>query len=194
MAGTRPGQARSERARTAILIASVEELGAFGYDTFSIDRVARSAGVGKQTIYRWYASKNELIADCVLEGLVVTPELSSVDSGDVRRDISEWVRSFARYGSNAAEMARIRAVASASADNAEIASKFNTRIVAATETALQDRLQAAVDAGQLKASTSTRAVAQVIVGALLLRVLTREDLNLEYAEQILDIVFEGIET
>ncbi|WP_084727939.1 TetR/AcrR family transcriptional regulator [Rhodococcoides yunnanense] len=177
----------------AILSATVEELGTSGYDTFSTERVARAAGVGKQTIYRWYPSKNELIADCVLEGLVVTPELPIADSGDVRGDISDWVRRFAQFGSNAAEMARVRAITAASADNADIASKFNTHVVSVTEAALADRLRTAVDAGQLKPSTSTRAVAHVIVGALLLRVLTRDDLDLDYADQILDIVFEGIE-
>ena len=76
----RPGRARSEAARHAILEATREELTERGYDKLSIDRVAAAAGVGKQTIYRWYSSKSVLVAECILLGYVFRPDLDAPDT------------------------------------------------------------------------------------------------------------------
>ncbi|MBW4477525.1 MAG: TetR/AcrR family transcriptional regulator [Tolypothrix brevis GSE-NOS-MK-07-07A] len=58
----KPGRPRSEESHQAIIKATLDLLSLMGYDRLSIDAIARSAGVGKTTIYRWYASKEELVA------------------------------------------------------------------------------------------------------------------------------------
>ncbi|AMO60624.1 TetR family transcriptional regulator [Mycolicibacterium phlei] len=58
---------RSERSRTAIVTATRELLLERGFDGLSIEAVAARAGVGKQTIYRWWPSRPALVADVVLE-------------------------------------------------------------------------------------------------------------------------------
>ena len=63
--GRRPGRPRSEAARQAILTAAQEELLARGVGELTIEGIAARAGVGKQTIYRWWPSK----ADVVLEAM-----------------------------------------------------------------------------------------------------------------------------
>src|SRR5215467_9198357 len=54
---------RIERSRQVILGAALEELGDVGYGAFTIESVARRAGVGKATIYRHWSHKLVLIAD-----------------------------------------------------------------------------------------------------------------------------------
>jgi TetR/AcrR family transcriptional regulator of autoinduction and epiphytic fitness len=54
---------RIERSRQLILRAALEELGEVGYGAFTIESVARRAGVGKATIYRHWPDKIILIAD-----------------------------------------------------------------------------------------------------------------------------------
>jgi AcrR family transcriptional regulator len=54
---------RIERSRQVILAAALDELGAVGYGSFTIESVAARAGVGKSTIYRHWPDKLALIAD-----------------------------------------------------------------------------------------------------------------------------------
>jgi AcrR family transcriptional regulator len=45
---------RNARAHAAILDATRELIAKIGYDKMSIEGIAAAAGVGKQTIYRWW--------------------------------------------------------------------------------------------------------------------------------------------
>ena len=55
-----------------------------GYDRLSIDAIARSAGVGKTTIYRRYPSKEELVASAIES---VREEIEIPDTGTLSSDI-----------------------------------------------------------------------------------------------------------
>jgi AcrR family transcriptional regulator len=65
MSETSPQQKKRRNARShkAILDATVKLLGSNGYIDFSIEKVAGEAGVGKQTIYRWWASRADLVLE-----------------------------------------------------------------------------------------------------------------------------------
>src|SRR5690348_8569674 len=67
----RRGAVRSEQARSAILAATAQLIARHGYDHVSIEGIAHEAGVGKQTIYRWWPSKSAVVAECLLEGLLI---------------------------------------------------------------------------------------------------------------------------
>ena len=54
---------RSAQSHAAILDATVKLLGSTGYVDFSIEKVASEAGVGKQTIYRWWSSRADLVLE-----------------------------------------------------------------------------------------------------------------------------------
>lgn len=54
---------RNPRSHKAIVDATLKLLGSNGYVDFSIEKVASEAGVGKQTIYRWWASRAELVLE-----------------------------------------------------------------------------------------------------------------------------------
>ena len=59
---------RSEKSRTAIVTATRELLLERGFDGLTIEAVAARAGVGKQTIYRWWPTKETLALDALLHG------------------------------------------------------------------------------------------------------------------------------
>jgi AcrR family transcriptional regulator len=80
----KPGRPRSEESHQAIIKATLDLLSLMGYDRLSIDAIARSAGVGKTTIYRWYASKEELVADAIES---VRQEIEMPDTGMLSSDI-----------------------------------------------------------------------------------------------------------
>ena len=59
------GRRRNEAAREAIIDAAITLLQEVGYEGFTIERLASDAGVGKQTVYRWWPSKAAVIAEAV---------------------------------------------------------------------------------------------------------------------------------
>src|SRR5690606_4458874 len=80
---------RSERSRVAIVKATKELLLERGFDGLSIEAVAARAGVGKQTIYRWWPSRPALVADVLLED--ADRILRPVDrTDDLLADLIAW--------------------------------------------------------------------------------------------------------
>ncbi|MBA2740523.1 MAG: helix-turn-helix transcriptional regulator, partial [Actinobacteria bacterium] len=62
------GRRRSERSHEAIVHATQELLVERGHRELTIEGVAARAGVGKQTIYRWWGSRAELVLEAYLAG------------------------------------------------------------------------------------------------------------------------------
>jgi len=68
---------RNSKSHEAILEATVKLLRSSGYVDFSIEKVASQAGVGKQTIYRWWSSKADLVLEVWRDRLL--PPLAPYD-------------------------------------------------------------------------------------------------------------------
>jgi AcrR family transcriptional regulator len=62
--GNRHG--RSEEARVSVLEAADDLLAEKGFAQLTIEGIAQRAGVAKQTIYRWWSSKTEILLDAFL--------------------------------------------------------------------------------------------------------------------------------
>ena len=77
---------RSELSRQAILDATVELLEEGGWGALSIEAIAGRAGVGKQTIYRWYGGD---LGRVVVDAYVGASDdrLEPPDTGSVRDDL-----------------------------------------------------------------------------------------------------------
>ena len=67
------GRRRSERSHDAIITATQELLVERSYPELTIEGVAARAGVGKQTIYRWWPSKAALVLEAYLAGSEAVP-------------------------------------------------------------------------------------------------------------------------
>ena len=84
----------AKRPGVAILDATARLFAERGYDHLTIEGIAAEADVGKQTIYRWWPSKGALVADCLLEGMLLpsgssrpTPATSAPTSSPGSHDI-----------------------------------------------------------------------------------------------------------
>jgi AcrR family transcriptional regulator len=90
-ATTRSGPVRSETARLAILTSTAKLFAADGYEELTISGIAADAGVGRQTIYRWWDSKSALVAECLLEGMILPIPMDCPDTGDIHADFAKWL-------------------------------------------------------------------------------------------------------
>ncbi|HEY1972098.1 MAG TPA: TetR/AcrR family transcriptional regulator [Pseudonocardia sp.] len=82
---------RSPVKRRAILDAAVAEFCAQGYARTSMDAIAASAGVGKQTVYGHFGDKERLFQAAVQDARGVFPEDRAgliIDTGDPRADLA----------------------------------------------------------------------------------------------------------
>src|SRR6201988_2233518 len=91
------GRRRNDAARDAILDAAFRLLSAPETEALTIDAIAAEAGVGRQTIYRWWPSKGAVVADALARhARVVVPER---DTGSFTADLAAFLTdSFAGLG------------------------------------------------------------------------------------------------
>jgi AcrR family transcriptional regulator len=168
----RRGPKRSETARSAILAATVAQLASAGFDALSIEGIAARAGVGKQTIYRWWRSKHSLVAECVVTGLIPSPAHPPADCGDAVKDISGWIADAVAVIDDPHSRAILRAVVAATIENPDSSASVDD--VLGVTPGLIDRLQAARERGEVAPSLDVQVTAQALIGILLARLLAAD--------------------
>ncbi|WP_244598511.1 TetR/AcrR family transcriptional regulator [Rhizobium tubonense] len=87
------GSRRSPEAKAAVLSAARELIGEKGYAGFSIDEVARRAGAGKTTIYRWYPTKADLFIS--IYSIERAASVTVPDKGSLLEDLGLYIQSMA---------------------------------------------------------------------------------------------------
>ncbi|MEU8030164.1 TetR/AcrR family transcriptional regulator [Streptomyces sp. NPDC049099] len=81
------GRRRNEAARRAILDAALELLADADGAPVSVETIARAAGVGKQTLYRWWPSKGAVLLEALTDR--AAQEVPAPDTGSLRADLRE---------------------------------------------------------------------------------------------------------
>jgi AcrR family transcriptional regulator len=89
------GRPRSEQARTAVLHAVDDLLIEVGYAAMTMKGIAAHAGVGRQTVYRWWSTKAEILAEAV--GYDAPQELGVSRTGSASPDLVAYVDTLARF-------------------------------------------------------------------------------------------------
>lgn len=79
------GRRRNEAARRAILDAALDLLADADGAPVSVETIARAAGVGKQTLYRWWPSKGAVLLDALVER--AAQEVPAPETGSLREDL-----------------------------------------------------------------------------------------------------------
>lgn len=172
MTRVRTGPVRSEAVRIAILDATARQFAARGYDHLTIEGIAADAGVGKQTIYRWWDSKSALVAECLLEGMLLPERLTPPDTGDIRADLEAWVDQVLSLLERPDGDGLLRSLIAAASENAEVGKRLRDSL--AGSESLSARLEAS--AGQtphLIPGAPFDEIIESLAGALVLRALSR---------------------
>ncbi len=166
---------RSERSRQAILAATRELIVELGYAKVSIDAIAARAGVGKQTIYRWWPAKGAVVFDSVLE-LSADPSgavAALPDTGDLAADLRLIMRATVAEFADPAFEAPIRALTTEIANDPDLAALYRERLAAPVDEAKKDRLRSAQRVGQLAPDADLDLLLEVLYAPLFQRWLLR---------------------
>jgi AcrR family transcriptional regulator len=162
------GRRRNDAAREAILDAAFRLFGEPGTEALTIDAIAAAAGVGRQTIYRWWPSKGAVLADALAHrARLVVPEQ---DTGSLAADLAAFfVNSFAAL-EDAGYAVRLRQlVAEAQRDEhvARVLADFTT----ARRAVLRALLERGQAAGELAAGADLDMLVDMAYGVLYYRLL-----------------------
>ncbi|MGC5627678.1 TetR/AcrR family transcriptional regulator [Georgenia sp. Z1344] len=187
MTSTRSGPVRSETARLAILEATARLFDEHGYDAMTMARIATEAGVGKQTIYRWWSSKADLVAECLVEGMLLPVDVVVPDTGDLRADLVSWILAIFRTVGRPEGEGTVRSLISASIESADIGLRVRDSLTG--EESLASRLQAATGtSANLYPGAPLDEIAESLVGTVVLRVISRTPPEPAEAQRMVDAV------
>src|SRR5262249_7813994 len=103
------GRPRCLRTQQTILSVAADLLETVAYRDITIERIAAEAGVGKQTIYRWYEGKADLMLDAFLMRYTVTVPLTGGENDEIS-DLRRFLHQFAVQLANPAFEAAYRAL------------------------------------------------------------------------------------
>ncbi|MCO5970883.1 TetR/AcrR family transcriptional regulator [Actinoallomurus soli] len=165
----RPGRPRSEAARQAILKATHDELLERGYGELTMEGIAARAGVGKQTIYRWWRSKAEVALDALLA--VAAEGIPIPDEGALEADLTAFLRR--TYGMQESEGPILKGLLAQSLLDPGFAETFRDHFLAGRRSALNTVLDQAVARGEIPAGTDLGLLHDVVYGVLWYRLLFR---------------------
>ncbi|MGO1509358.1 MAG: TetR/AcrR family transcriptional regulator [Actinomycetales bacterium] len=176
---TRSGPVRSEAARMAVLEATARLFVAHGYDDLTISGIAAEAGVGKQTIYRWWPSKSAVVAECLVEGLLIPADLTLPDTGDVRADLTGWVQTIFDSLFDSGTEGLLRSLIAAGTESDDVAVRIRDSLSGEEGPtggkSMVRRLEESVgQAPNLYPGAPFDEIGEALVGVIMLRALSRQ--------------------
>ncbi|MGA5405709.1 TetR/AcrR family transcriptional regulator [Streptomyces lavendulocolor] len=191
---------RSERSRRAIYDAALALVGEIGYAKTTIEGIAARAGVGKQTIYRWWPSKAAVLLEAFVdlgvqanEALGGDAESEIPDTGDIEADLKLVLRATVDEMNDPRYDAPSRALAAEGVVNPELGARFVEQLLEPQLQLYVKRLSAAREAGQVRPEIDPRIALELFVGPLTHRWLLRTaPLTHAYADGLVEYALHGL--
>ncbi|GAA1561911.1 TetR/AcrR family transcriptional regulator [Kribbella lupini] len=168
----RRGRPRDPDAEPRIRRYAVQLLLQRGFDGMTVDDVAEAAGVGKATIYRRWASKEQLANDALADLFDV--EIPDADTGSIEGDLRQVYRDALTFVNSAEGVALVRlAVTEMNRDEqfAVFYRNFLGRRVDQTEAALK---RARARGERIRDDADPVLMVQWLAGVLIIRAMTGE--------------------
>lgn len=185
------GRPRRASAAAEILDATLQLLAERGFHAATIEAIAARAGVGRNTIYRRWSSKEELIADALQELIV---DVGPRDGDDAHALLLAWIRDFARVFGDPLYGRILPAVLGELQGNPAFARLYAERVVKPRYDALVGILRRAVERGALRDDADVEQIADLLGAPPFVRVLPvgLPPITDHYAEDLLETIWRGI--
>lgn len=181
----KPGRPRSERARRAVLEATRTLLTDEGLPGLTVDEIAATAGVSKNTIYRWWPNKAAVLMDAFTAA--TSAKLEAPESGTPTQRFRAQVHRVAGLMNEPAARTPFIALVAASQHDPELASALRERFVATRRAAATSLLdQIALERPDQQVDPDI--IIDLTYGALYYRLLiTQKPLDPTYVDRLLDV-------
>jgi AcrR family transcriptional regulator len=196
---------RSEKSRRAIYAAALALVGEVGYPKTTIEGIAARAGVGKQTIYRWWSSKAEVLMEAFIDLGAQAAETAGhadweqgqgdgiPDTGDLEADLKAVLRATVDELNDPRFNAPARALAAEGVADPAFSEEFVDKLLMPSLELYVRRLRAAQDAGQVRAEVDPYIARDLFVAPLAQRWLQGTGpLDHAYANTLVEYALYGI--
>ncbi|MFD5083715.1 TetR/AcrR family transcriptional regulator [Kitasatospora sp. NPDC058201] len=161
---------RSQQSRAAILAAAADLVSEVGFAKLTIEKIAARAGVGKQTIYRWWPSKGAVVFDAFLAvSEDASGSLALPDTGDLAADLRAVLRPTADELTDPAFDNTGRGLISEYLVDPDLLREYRERLLDPLLEVTRDRLRSARTAGQLPADTDLDLAVDLLYGPMYYR-------------------------
>jgi AcrR family transcriptional regulator len=184
-----PGRPRSDAANRAILDAARELLIEEGFTRLRLEHVAARAGVGKNTIYRRWSSKEDLALELLLEQ--ARPHLAIRDVGNTRAQLLAAVENPIRAITETPFGPVIRAMMSQIAGNPAIGEPFRSGVVAARRAEIGRVIERGIARGDLRLDADASVATELLAGPVYFRLVFGGSLDRDLALRVVDTVLTG---
>ncbi|MFJ7964426.1 TetR/AcrR family transcriptional regulator [Streptomyces sp. NPDC096324] len=157
----------------------------------SIERLARTAGVGKATIYRRWSGKEELFVDVLRGAEPADPELEGVC---MRDDLVVLLESLRRRGLVSRSSAILHNVYAQMKSSPKLWAAYEATVIAPRRQMGFEVLRRGQENGELRDDVDIELLNDMFVGPMLVRSVMRPDTELpeDLAERIVDTLLEGL--
>ncbi|MGW2884212.1 TetR/AcrR family transcriptional regulator [Streptomyces griseoruber] len=190
---------RSERSRRAIYEAALSLVAETGYPKTTIEGIAARAGVGKQTIYRWWGSKADVLLEAFLdlgeqaaEAAGHTPD-PLPDTGDLAADLKAVLRATVDELLDPRFEAPARALTAEGVVNEPLGREFVAKLLEPQLQLYVDRLRSAQRTGQLRPGIDPRIALELFVSPLAQRWLQYTGpISYDYTDTLVDYALYGL--
>ncbi|MFF0631340.1 TetR/AcrR family transcriptional regulator [Nocardia sp. NPDC004151] len=183
------GRRRNEATHQAILDTSLRLLGESGGAPVTIDAIARAAGVGKQTVYRWWPSKGALLLDALTERS--TLHVPTPDTGSVRADLLAIIDSTFRGAQSDSTAPALRTLVREAAQDPHLAELLET-FTAQRRQAVLEVLERGRARGELSDDADLDLMVDQFYGVFWYRFLIgHAPLDTAVAERLTDSILAG---
>lgn len=188
----RRGRPRSQAVERAIIegvLHLLEEGVPLG--ELSIERVARTAGVGKATIYRRWPGKDALLVDALR---AIEEPIPPLPGTSVRDDLVTLLDFLRRLGLAKCSSTLLRTVVAQFQRSPELWDRYFETVVLARRNAVYEVLRRGMRNGDIRDDLDLELLNDLFTGPMLARTVLRPEATLEegLAERIVDTVLAGV--
>ncbi|MEU7059407.1 TetR/AcrR family transcriptional regulator [Streptomyces sp. NPDC046197] len=157
----------------------------------SIERIARTAGVGKATIYRRWSGKEELFVDVIR---AAEPADSELPGTSMRDDLVALLEQLRRRGLVSRSSALLHNVYAQMKSSPKIWSAYHATVVDPRRRLGFEILRRGQRNGELRTDIDVELLNDIFVGPMLVRSVMRPDADLPegLSEQVVDAVLDGL--
>ncbi|PCC73587.1 transcriptional regulator, TetR family [Nannocystis exedens] len=196
MASRSPGtpSRRSATARRAILEAARALVLEVGYARLTVEGIAGKAGVGKQTIYRWWPSKGAVVFEAFLSGGGAGGSSTELpDSGDVERDLKTVLRATVEELLEPSFDAALRGMTAEIQSDTELAKQLVEVLLGPQMKATVRRLESAQRVKQIRRGVDLDVAAELLFGPVFHRWLLRtRPLDRAFADEVVRLTLRAL--
>ncbi|MBM0742050.1 TetR/AcrR family transcriptional regulator [Phormidium sp. CLA17] len=183
---------RNERSHQAILKAAAELLEEKGYSGVCIEGIAARAGVGKQTIYRWWSSKAAVIMEAYATRPAKNPP--TPDTGSVQADLHQMLAHLCFVLTQTTSGSVVKGLIAEAQNNCEVAETFRAYFVACRRDATRTILERGIERAELRSDLNVELAIDTLFGPIWYRLLLQHaPLDDDFAAALVNHLLAGMQ-